>query len=477
MTKNELKGKRKSAKNDSEALTAKFPLLADFYDTDQKEMAFAFNEEYKSFLDLAKTEREAVQITVEAAEELGFVALRTQTQLSPGMKVYHNIKGKGLVLAVIGKKSPAEGFRILGAHVDSPRLDLKPLPLVEDKDLVYFKTHYYGGIKKYQWASVPLALHGVVTKEDGSKVEIKVGEAAGDPQFVITDLLIHLSAEQMGKKASEIIPGEALNIIVGASAIDENSKSRFKLETLRVLNSLYGINERDLASAELCAVPAYKAVDIGFDRVLVGSYGHDDRVCAYPAIQAVFSVEKPEHTVLTVLTDKEEVGSEGNTGAASRLYENVLLEIFTKLHSNASALDFNLCLENSVMLSTDVTNALDPNFTSVSDEKNEHFLGHGLGIIKYSGSRGKSGASDANAEFLSAVTRLFDREKIQWQIGEMGKVDAGGGGTIAKHFANLGMEVLDCGVPVLSMHAPFELVHKYDVYETYRAYKCFIEKF
>lgn len=472
-----LKGNRKNSKKNKDDFTAKFPLLADFYDTEQKEMAFAFNEEYKNFLNLAKTEREAVQITVEAAEELGFAALREQTQLSPGMKVYHSIKGKGLVLAVIGKRPLSEGFRILGAHVDSPRLDLKPMPLVEDKDLVYFKTHYYGGIKKYQWASVPLALHGIVTREDGSRVEITVGEAGDDPQFLITDLLIHLSAEQMGKKASEIIPGEALNIIIGASAIDENSKSRFKLETLRLLNSQYGITERDLATAEICAVPAYKSVDIGFDRMMVGSYGHDDRVCAYPAIQAVFSVDKPEHTVMTLLTDKEEVGSEGNTGAASRLYENVLLEIYSKLNKKVSDMDFRLCLESSAMLSTDVTNALDPNFTSVSDEKNEHLLGHGLGIIKYSGSRGKSGASDANAEFLSAVTRLFDREKIQWQIGEMGKVDAGGGGTIAKHFANLGMEVLDCGVPVLSMHAPFELVHKYDVYETYRAYKCFIEKF
>ncbi len=472
-----LKGKRSARHKSKDDYSTKFPFLADVYDQNQKEAALAFNEEYKTFLDLAKTEREAVNITIEAAEELGYVPLREQEKLNPGMKVYHSIKGKGLVLAVIGKKPISNGFRILGAHLDSPRLDLKPMPVVEEKDLVYFKTHYYGGIKKYQWASVPLALHGVVFREDGTKVELTIGEAPEDPQFVINDLLIHLSAEQMSKKATEILPGEALNIIVGTSAIDEDSKSRFKLETLKVLNSLYGINERDLSTAEISAVPAYKAVDIGFDRMLVGAYGHDDRVCAYPAIQAVFNMEKPEHTVMAILTDKEEVGSEGNTGANSRLYENVLLEIFSKMSANPNDLAFRHCLENSVMLSTDVTNAYDPNFASVSDIKNEHFLGHGLGIVKYTGSRGKNSASDANAEFLSSVTRLFDQENIHWQIGEMGKVDAGGGGTIARTFANLGMEVLDCGVPVLSMHAPFELVHKFDVYETYRAYLCFIDKY
>ncbi len=471
-----LKGKRKNSKKQSD-FSLERPLLADLYTSEQKDAAEAFCEEYKNFLDLAKTEREAVKISIEAAEELGFKALREQKKLLPGAKVYHNIKNKGLILAVIGKKATTAGLRILGAHLDSPRLDLKPMPLVEDKDIVYFKTHYYGGIKKYQWASVPLALHGLVIRSDGSEVEINLGEDANDPQFVINDLLIHLSSELMQKKAAEVLPAESLNIFVGCSATDKDDKNRFKQATLNYLHDKYGITERDLATAEISAVPAYKARDIGFDRMMIGAYGHDDRVCAYPAIQALLNCEKPEHTVLAVLTDKEEVGSEGNSGAASVLYENALLEICNKIDPELSTLAFRRILEESAMLSTDVTNAFDPNFASVSDINNEHFIGRGLGIVKYTGSRGKSGASDASAEYLSAVGQIFDQEKVAWQIGEMGKVDAGGGGTIAKFFAKMGMEVLDCGVPVLSMHAPFELVHKYDVYETYRAYKAFIEKF
>lgn len=465
---------RSKAKKDG--LSHRFPLLAEHYDDETREKALAFNEAYKAFLNEGKTEREIVGLTVREAEALGFVNLREQKKLRPGQKVYHSIKGKGLVLALIGSAPVEEGFRILGAHIDSPRLDLKPLPLYEEKELVYFKTHYYGGIKKYQWASIPLALHGSALRGDGSRVDIRLGEKDEDPKFVISDLLPHLGAEQMSKKATEIIPGEALNILVGATPEEGEGKSRFKAATLRALNALYGLEERDLATAELCAVPASKASDIGFDRLLQASYGQDDRVCAYPAIQTLFDVKKTKHTAVALLSDKEEIGSLGNTGADSRLYENVLLELFVKLRGAHDELLFRRTLEASAMLSADVTNAYDPNFASVSDEKNSCYLGHGIALIKYTGSRGKSMASDANAEFISRVTRLLDAHGICWQIGEMGKVDAGGGGTIAHIFAGMGMEVVDCGVPVLSMHSPFEISHKFDVYETYRAYRCFVEE-
>lgn len=466
---------KKSAK--PTALLAKFPHLHDAYDQDLKDEAFAFAEEYKTFLQLSKTERDAVKISIEAAEELGFKPLRSLKKLKAGDRVYHSIKGKGILLAVIGTEGSAKGFRILGAHIDSPRLDLKPLPMQEDNELVYFKTHYYGGVKKYQWASIPLALHGVAYREDGTRVDFQLGEGENDPKFIISDLLPHLGREQMAKNAREIIPGEALNLLIGASPAKTEEGARFKQAALDYLFEQYGLKERDLCSAELTAVPATQPFDVGFDRMLIAGYGHDDKVCAYPALQAIFNVNKPRYTSVCLLTDKEEIGSDGNTGAKSRLYENTLAEICAKEDPKFSFFDFQATLENTCMLSADVTNAFDPNFASVSDRSNSNFLAHGISLAKYTGSGGKGSASDASAEFLSSVTRLFDQNKIYWQTGEMGKIDMGGGGTIAKYFAETGMEVLDCGVAVFSMHAPIELCHKYDLYETYRAYLCFIEKF
>ncbi len=463
--------------------TEQFPHLEDVYDQDLREEALAFAEEFKAFLDLAKTERDAVEVSIEAAQELGFRPLTDCERLQPGDKVYHNIKNKGLVLAVLGERPVEEGFRILGAHIDSPRLDLKPNSISEEQELVYFRTHYYGGIKKYQWTAIPLALHGVVINGEGERIRLSLGEAEDEPKFLVTDLLPHLGAEQMSKKASEIIPGEALSLLAGCSpeladgGLAEGA-SRFREGLLSRLEADYGIRERDLYSAELSAVPATKAFDLGLDRRVVASYGLDDKICAYPALQAVLAQERPKYTAVCLLSDKEEVGSAGNSGAQSRCYENVLAEILYRSNPEQySELRLRRCLEATVMLSADVTNAYDPNFASVSDKTNSHYMGHGISLCKYTGARGKSGASDASAELMSAICRLLDSHGICWQTGEMGKVDAGGGGTIAKYFAGTGMEVLDCGVPVLSMHAPIEQGHKFDIYETYRAYRCFLEQF
>lgn len=457
-------------------LFAEYKNLWEVASAEEKDNTFAFADEYKRFLDLAKTEREFVLAAIESLEELGFVAIETKKRLQPGDKVYASIRGKGLMAAVIGRQQVAAGFNILGAHVDSPRVDLKPCPVYEDSDLVFFKTHYYGGIKKYQWTAIPLAIHGVAFREDGSKVSICVGEDPDDPVFTFSDILPHLGQEQMSRKANEIVKGEELNLLVGSIPYeDAEATSRFKLGFLQLLFEQYGLKEKDLVTAELQIVPAFRARDVGFDRSCVGAYGHDDRVCAYPALVAVADQEEPEKTVVCMLTDKEEIGSVGNTGAHSRMYENFLIELYTKENGAYDELGYAKALENTRLLSADVCNGYDPTFSSVSDPRNNAYIGRGICLEKYTGSRGKSGASDSNAEFFASVVRILRAGEIPWQTGELGKVDAGGGGTIAYIMANKGMEVLDCGVPVLSMHAPFEVISKIDLYYTYLAYKCFIE--
>lgn len=442
------------------------------------EQAFDFCEGYKKFLDKAKTEREFINEALMLIKQKGFVeineALKTKKKLTPGMKVYQVDKGKALIMGIIGSKPLAEGVRMTGAHVDSPRIDLKQKPLYEDTAMVLLKTHYYGGIKKYQWVTIPLALHGVVIKEDGRTIEINIGEDEGDPVFTITDLLPHLATEQMQKKMSEGIQGEALNLLFGSIPYkDEKVKNKVKLNILKLLNDKYGITEEDFTTAELEIVPAFKARDIGLDRGMVGGYGQDDRVCAYAGLKAILDVGAVEHTYMCVLTDKEEIGSVGNTGAQSRALENFIATICAYTVDNYNDLMFRKCLEKSKMLSADVNAGVDPNYEGVQDKRNASFIGNGIVLQKYTGVRGKSGGSDANPEFIAEVRKIFNKNNIIWQVAELGKVDLGGGGTIAQYVANLGVEVLDCGVAVLSMHSPYEVTSKIDIYEMYRAYKAF----
>ncbi|NLC84565.1 MAG: aminopeptidase [Ruminococcaceae bacterium] len=479
-TENTSEDAKKEQQEKTKALKAKlsveFKNIWDICNEDDRIAAYDFAEEYKKFLDIAKTEREAVITVIEAVESLGYEAIDGMEQVKPGDKVYKNIRGKGVVTAVIGSKPLTEGLNLVGAHIDAPRLDLKPIPVYEENDMVFLKTHYYGGIKKYQWAAIPLAIHGVVVLKDGSSVTITVGENADDPVLTITDLLPHLGQEQMSRKANEVIKGEDLNVLIGSLPYpDPEASGRFKLAILQLLNERYGIVEKDLVTAELEIVPAYPARDVGLDASMIGAYAQDDRVCAFTALAATCDLEAPERTSICLLFDKEEIGSEGNTGAQSRLYENFMHELLVKSGGGREPLDRQLMLENSKLLSADVTNAFDPNFASVSDPKNNSYMGKGICLAKYVGSRGKSGTSDANSEFFAEVVRAFEQNNVAWQTGEMGKVDQGGGGTIAKYLANLGMEVIDCGVPVLSMHSPFEITSKIDVYYTYLAYKAFFE--
>ncbi|MDR2941182.1 MAG: aminopeptidase [Treponema sp.] len=434
-----------------------------------------FASSYKQFLDRGKTERECVELACEMLEKSGFTDIQTlkDRHFKPGMKVYQNIRGKSVLAAIVGKKPAIEGCNILGAHVDSPRLDLKQNPLYEDSDFALLDTHYYGGIKKYQWTAIPLAMHGVFINADGKKTSIRIGEEPGDPMFTITDLLPHLAREQMEKKASEAVEAENLDILAGSRPYDDKDvKEKVKLGVLSLLNAQYGITERDFASAEIEFVPAFKAVDIGIDRSMIGAYGHDDRCCAFPAIKALTALAReknaPEKTVICYLSDKEETGSAGNTGARSSNFEN-FIALFCE---NEAAL--RQCFSRSSMLSADVNAAFDPTYAGVFDKKNSSFMGKGLVLTKYTGSGGKYGASDANAEFCAKVQAIMNRNKVQWQFGALGKVDKGGGGTIALYAANLGMDVLDCGVPVLSMHSPFEVIGKIDLYTTYRGYIAFL---
>lgn len=440
--------------------------------------SFDFSEEYKRFLDISKTEREFTANAEKLAVAAGFVKLeellKNNTGVKPGTKVYHVNRKKSAVFAVIGNRPLEEGANILGSHIDSPRIDLKQNPLYEDTELAYFKTHYYGGLKKYQWLTIPLAIHGVVIKGDGTPVEIVIGEQDDDPVFNITDLLPHLAKEQMQKKMSEAVSGEGLNLLLGSVPYkDEKVKDKVKLNILDILNKRYGIVEEDFQSAELEIVPAQKARDVGFDKSLVGGYGQDDRVCAYPAFKAVLDISVPERTAVCLLTDKEEIGSMGNTGAQSNLLQDFLANLVSLTSDNYSDLKARACLSNSKMLSADVNAAVDPNYDNVYEKTNATYLGRGIVLQKYTGSRGKYDASDASAEFVGEVRKLFNDNKIIWQTGELGKVDEGGGGTIAQYAANLGIDVLDCGIAVLSMHSPFEITSKVDIYTMYNAYKVF----
>jgi len=440
--------------------------------------AFDFCEKYKDFLNASKTEREFAANTEKLAVAAGFKKLddliASNKRLKPGDKVYHINRKKSAVLAVIGKKPLSEGVNILGAHIDSPRLDLKQNPLYEDTEMAFFKTHYYGGIKKYHWLTIPLAIHGVVVKGDGTSVEIVIGEDDDDPVFSITDLLPHLAREQMQKKMSEAVSGEGLNVLLGSMPFnDEKVKEKVKLNILDILNKRYGIVEEDFQSAELELVPAQKFRDVGFDKSLVGGYGQDDRVCAYPALKAILDIDTPERTAVCLLTDKEEIGSMGNTGAQSNLLQDFLANIIALADDAYSDLKLRACLSKSRMLSADVNAAVDPNYESVYEKRNATYLGHGIVLQKYTGARGKYDSSDASAEFVGEVRKLFNDNGIFWQTGELGKVDEGGGGTIAQYAANLGIDVLDCGLSVLSMHSPFEITSKIDIYITYNAYKVF----
>lgn len=431
-----------------------------------------FCEGYKAYLDYAKIERESVEFFVAEAEKRGYTRFDRAKKYTAGDKVYYNNRGKSLILSVIGKKSISEGVKISAAHIDSPRLDLKPNPLYEDNALALFKTHYYGGIKKYQWTAIPLALHGVVVKANGESVRVCIGEDESDPKFVVTDLLPHLANDQMKQTMSEGVKGENLNILIGSRPFSKDEGSeKIKLNILKILNEKYGIVESDFLSAELEMVPAYKASDIGFDRSLIGAYGHDDKVCAYPAAQAIFAVENPEYTILTVLTDKEEIGSDGNTGLNSSYLKYFIADLAKMQDEEPWRV-----LSRSECLSADVNAAFDPTYPEVSERRNSSFVNNGVVITKYTGARGKSGTSDASAEYMGKIRRMLNDNDIVWQIGELGKVDAGGGGTVAMYVAALDVDVVDLGVPVLSMHAPFEVVSKLDVYMAYEAFRVFFEQ-
>ena len=422
-------------------------------------------EGYKSYLDAAKTEREAVATAIAMAEKSGFVPFVIGNKYNAGDRVYFNNRGKTVAFAVIGKESADKGINITAAHVDSPRLDLKPNPLYEELELALFKTHYYGGIKKYQWTALPLALHGVFAKKDGSVVEVNIGEDDADPKFVINDLLPHLAREQNKRTLNEGIRGEELNVLIGSMPFKSDEGSELvKLNILKILNEKYGVTEEDFLSAELELVPAAKACDIGFDRSLVGAYGQDDRVCAYPALTAILEVKAPEKTAIAILTDKEEIGSMGNTGLQSDFLPHVVHDICVM-----QGCDETVALRNSKCLSADVNAGTDPTFQDVMERRNASFLNYGVVVTKYTGGGGKGSTSDASAEYVAEVRAMLDRAGIIWQTGELGKVDAGGGGTVAMYVANLGVDVIDLGVPVLSMHAPYETTSKLDVYMCYRA--------
>ncbi len=441
-------------------------------DENEVKAADSFAEGYKKFMTECKIEREVVEYVVDLAEKNGFVNFDPKASYKAGDKVIYNNRGKAVILAVIGTKPVEDGVRIAAAHIDSPRLDLKPNPLYEDAELALFKTHYYGGIKKYQWAAIPLALHGVIVKADGTSVKVNIGEDAGDPKFVVTDLLPHLAADQMKRTLADGIRGEELNILVGSRPFkdDEGSES-VKLNILNILNEKYGIVEADFLSAELEVVPAFAADDIGFDRSLIGAYGHDDRVCAYPSVMAVLEAGTPEYTAMAVLADKEETGSEGNTGLDSS-YMAYFISDLARMQGGVGS----IALSNSECLSADVNAAFDPTFPGVYERMNTSFANRGIVVTKYTGSRGKGGTSDASAEFMGRIRRLFDANGVVWQVGELGKVDEGGGGTVAKYVAYHNIDVVDVGVPVLSMHAPYEVISKLDLYMAYKAFLTFFTK-
>ena len=441
----------------------------------EKENIFKFSDEYIYFLNHCKTEREAASFAKEMLSKNNFKDIREVASLVPGDKVYYVNRDKSVYAAVIGTDELEAGLNILGAHIDSPRLDLKPNPLYEDNGFAYFKTHYYGGIKKYQWTTIPIAIHGVIVKSNGERVIINIGEDENDPIFTITDLLPHLAMEQMNKKISEAIPGENLNLLIGSIPFeDEKVTEKIKLNILKILNEKYGMTEIDFVSSEIELVPAFKAKSLGFDKSMVASYGQDDRVCAYTTIRALLDINLPKKTSVCILSDKEEIGSMGNTGMESHVFDTFVSELLNKSGVNKpNLLEKVFC--NSKMLSADVDAGLDPIYASVSEKNNAAFLGQGIGLNKYTGARGKSGASDANAEYVAKVRGIFEKANVPYQVSELGKVDTGGGGTIAYILANKGIDVIDCGVPVLSMHAPYEVTSKFDIYAAYRGYKAFLD--
>ena len=438
-------------------------------DADMKQKANAFAEGYKNFLNKAKTEREAAAQSAEMLKAAGYVEFDPKKTYTAGQKIYFIQENKAVVAATIGTKSFEEGFRLVIAHIDSPRLDLRPTPLYESDHMSYFKTHYYGGIRKYQWGTMPLAIHGVFTRADGSTVSVCVGEDESDPVFCITDLLPHLGGEQNERKLSDGIKAEELNILIGSDAVnDKDVEKAVKLNTMIILNEKYGITEKDFARAEIEIVPAHKARDIGFDRSMVGGYGHDDRVDAYPALVAEIETKDPAYTTVCVLTDKEEIGSDGLTGMNSMYVFHFMQQL-----CRTAGQDDIVAFHNSICLSADVTAAYDPSWASAFEPMNGTYAGRGVAIFKYTGSRGKSAANDASAELVGRVTRMMDENNISWQIGELGRLDLGGGGTIAKYVANRGIPTIDIGVPVLSMHSPFEVIHKVDLYMAYLAFAAF----
>lgn len=440
-----------------------------------KENIFNFCDGYIEFLNKSKTEREIIKSVKEIAQSNGFRNIREFSNLKSGDKVYYINRDKSMYLAIIGEETIENGINIIGAHADSPRLDLKPNPLYEDSGLAFLKTHYYGGIKKYQWTTIPLSIHGVIVKANGEKVEINIGEDENDPIFTITDLLPHLASEQMERKLKEGIKGEELNLLVGSIPYNgENVSEAVKLNILKILNDKYGITEVDFVSSEIELVPAFNSKTMGLDRSMVAGYGQDDKVCVYTSIKALMDIEKPRTTAVCIVSDKEEIGSMGNTGMESHVFDTFISEILNRLEINRPNL-LDKIFVNSKMLSADVDAAYDPTFASAYEKNNAGYIGRGLGLNKYTGARGKSGASDANAEFVAQVRGIFEENNVKYEFAELGRIDIGGGGTIAYILANKGVDVIDCGVPVLSMHAPYEVTSKFDIYEAYKGYKAFWE--
>ncbi len=458
------------------------------YTPAEKKKAFDFAAGYEDFLSKAKIEREVTEYVIEDIEKNGYKefsrsAYGSGKKLKAGDRVYFCNMNKGIVMFEIGKKPISEGMAILGAHIDSPRLDVKQIPLYEDGGMAYLDTHYYGGIKKYQWVTIPLALHGVIVRKDGTTVVVNIGEEDDDPVFFVSDLLIHLAGEQMKKNGAKVVEGEALDVIVGNMPLKINAadkkkegtgKEAVKKNVLDILKKYYGISEEDFESAEIEVVPAGKARDAGFDRSMVLAYGHDDKVCTYPSYKAMLAIKAPAVTSCCILVDKEEIGSVGATGMQSRFFENCVAEIMNA-SGQYSELELRRALASSFMLSSDVTAGFDPSYASVFDKKNAAFMGQGFAFNKYTGARGKSGSNDANAEYIGAIRRVMDKAGCQYQMGELGAVDAGGGGTIAYIMALYGMNVIDCGVPVLNMHAPHEAISKADLYEAYKGYIAFLK--
>ena len=447
------------------------------YDEKQLKKVMNLSQDYKQYLNRSKTEREAVKEAIKLAEKAGFSEFKKNKTIKAGDKLYFNNRSKSLVLFVIGKKPLEEGLNILGAHIDSPRIDVKLNPLYEDNGLVLMDTHYYGGIKKYQWTARPLAIHGVVVKKDGKKIDICIGEKEDEPIVEISDLLIHLAKDQMAKTGANVVEGEDLNALVGSipAKSKKEEKEAVKKNILNILKKEYGFEEDDFISAELELVPAGKARDLGLDRSMIMGYGHDDRICAYTSLRAILETEKPERTSACILTDKEEVGSIGSTGAQSAFFANAIAELLNK-EGSYNDLKLRHALENSRMLSSDVSAAFDPNYPQVNDAKNAAYFGKGISFNKYTGSRGKGGSNDAPAEYIAKIRNILDKNDVSYQFTELGRVDQGGGGTIAYILANQNMDVIDAGIAVQNMHAPYETASKGDIYEAYRAYKVFLNE-